>query len=533
MIRTFFRATTALAVAVTLTTAFFYGVRAEDPAAKKSPEASTVAAVDKSLDFTDESRAMNSDRFAAPPTKFRGGHVTPRSLDENVLNVNDKGYSIQLPSKAPISTPTVYNGKIYVGGGFHSKEFYCFDAATGKLVWGRDLDDDGPSSAVCSDGVVIFNTESCTIFALNAETGDLLWSHWLGDPLTSAPAIADGKVFSSYPASGRADGQADGAIQQNANAAPPKPAEAKPNPQASHALACFDLKTGKILWQRWIDSDVMSAPVAVDGELFVTSFAGIVYKFKQSDGTILSATRSRATSAPIVVDHQVVVTKRADAGGEKDAPKEQIAGLDRSSNATTFAGDAKDAKYLDPNIQANSALKASGVTLDAANGFGGGLAPISANATAAVANAGVSNVSTMQAFQGSRPVYNGGFCYNSMGNEFLCSNAATGKTEWKLELTGDLEKMGGALASPPAAVADQIFLATLQGEVLRLDAKAGKILEKYAVGSPIRAQPAIEGGRIFVGTFDGKLVCIDTRNPKFTGWSTWGGNAAHTGVAAK
>jgi len=46
--------------------------------------------------------------------------------------------------------------------------------------------------------LIVFNTESCTIFALEAETGQQLWSYWLGDPLTSTPTIAQGRVFTSY-----------------------------------------------------------------------------------------------------------------------------------------------------------------------------------------------------------------------------------------------------------------------------------------------------------------------------------------------
>src|SRR5208282_5287549 len=103
----------------------------------------------------------------------------------------------------PILTPTVYKGKVYVTGGFHSKEYYCFDAVTGKLVWAVDLDDDGPTSAVVEDDICIFNTESCTIFALDANTGKHLWSYFLGDPLTSTPTIANGMVFTSYPAAGQ------------------------------------------------------------------------------------------------------------------------------------------------------------------------------------------------------------------------------------------------------------------------------------------------------------------------------------------
>ena len=41
----------------------------------------------------------------------------------------------------------------------------------------------------------------------------------------------------------------------------------------------------------------------------------------------------------------------------------------------------------------------------------------------------------------------------------------------------------------------------------------------------------IEGGRIYVGTHEGKVVCINTGEPRFTGWPTWGANMAHTNIA--
>ncbi|RPH43594.1 MAG: hypothetical protein EHM91_08650, partial [Planctomycetota bacterium] len=53
----------------------------------------------------------------------------------------------------------------------------------------------------------------------------------------------------------------------------------------------------------------------------------------------------------------------------------------------------------------------------------------------------------------------------------------------------------------------------------------------WEVGKEMRFPPAVEGGRIFVGTQDGRLVCIETGDPKNTGWPQWGGNAQRTGVA--
>jgi outer membrane protein assembly factor BamB len=498
---------------------------ADETARRSTTEASvdTVAAV----------REWNSDKFGAPPTTFRQGHVTPRPLDEKALTKNDHGYTIKLPSGAPIPTPSVYDGKLYVSGGFHSKEFYCFNAENGKLVWGLNLDDDGPTAAACDDGVIVVNTESCTIFALDAASGKLLWSYWLGDPLTSTPTIAGGRVFTSYPAS---DG---GQVPQGqlppkkgppaANAAG-QAAPAKTAPPCSHVLAAFDLKTGKILWQRWIDSDVMSTPVAIDGELYVTSFGGTVYKFKQADGTIVSATRSRATSAPVVVGKNVYYTKRVDDG--KGKAEEAIAGDDRTSSKPQFQGDKKDALYLDPRVQQKSQLKVAAGNLDAGNGFAGG-APASANPAAALGNIGQDNVCTMQAFQGSRLLNYGNRNFNCMGNEVICSDPENGKALWTVKLKGDLEKEGGFMAAPPAAAGGQLFLTTLQGNVLQMDPASGRISHTYKVGSPLRFQPAIEGGRIYVGTQDGKVVCLDTGNRKLTGWPCWGGNPAHTGLAQK
>ena len=508
---------------------------------KKEPE---------KTDITAQVREMNSDKYASPPTEFRAGHVNPKALDAKAIQKTDTGFTIKLPSGAPIPTPTVYKGKLFVSGGFSTKEYFCFDAITGKMEWGMSLDDDGPTSAVVEDDVVVFNTESCTIFALDAKTGKNLWSYFLGDPLTSTPTIANGKVYTSYPAMG-----GGGAPNAN-NIAPPKkavtkpqlpqdekpkqekqsgpavnpPAQGKQRPNASHVMICLELKTGKIVWQKWIDSDVMSAPVAVDDEVYATTFSGTVYKFKQKDGEILSVNRSRATSAPVIVGKNVYLTQRAD-NGKDEKCAEQIAGINRLNDAPTFAGARREAIYLDDKVQDKAMSKATFGALDAGNGFGGG-APAAANPDAAKGNVGQYNVSSMQAFQGSRILNYSNANYNCMGDELCCTDPKDGKLQWKVKLKGDLAKQGGHLAAPPAAAGGQLFLTTLEGEVLQVDPDKGNVTKTYKVGSPIRSQAAIDGGRIYIGTQDGRLVCIDTGDARFTGWATWGANMAHTNVAA-
>jgi outer membrane protein assembly factor BamB len=486
-------------------------------------------------DITAEVKAWNAAPYGAPPAKFRQGHVTARTLDGKAIAKTPLGFTVTLGSHAPIPTPTIDRGKVYVSGGFHSKEFYCFDAATGALGWAITLDDDGPTAAVCDDGVAVFNTESCTLFAVDADTGKHLWSHWLGDPLTSTPTIANGVVYTSYPAGGGGGALEQNPAGPNQKVEPPveKPgagAKAGGAPPCSHVLIALELKTGKILWQRWIDSDVMSSPVAVDRELYFTSFGGVVYRLNQKDGAILSAVRSRATSAPVVVGSEVFVSRRID-NGVVGCPVEAQTTLSRGSNAVVIETKGREAIYLDAKVQQQTDLAKSALKLDAGNGFGGG-APMQANPGAAWTNVGYGNVSSMQAFQGSRVLHMGGNNYSCMGDQVVCSDPKTGKELWNYKLQGDLKKQGGFLGAPPAAAGGHLVMTTLKGEVLLMDA-AGKVVKTWDTKEPTRFQAAVEDGRIYVGTENGKLICIDTGNKSLTGWTCWGGNPAHTGVAGE
>jgi outer membrane protein assembly factor BamB len=116
-----------------------------------------------------------------------------------------------------------------------------------------------------------------------------------------------------------------------------------------------------------------------------------------------------------------------------------------------------------------------------------------------------------------------------MGDEVIRSDPKTGKTVWTSRLAGDLAKEGGFLGTPPIAAGSALLVATLAGEVLRLDAKTGAVAARHKVGGPVRFAPVAEGGRLYVGTQDGRLVCIDTGDASIGGWTQWGANAQRTG----
>jgi outer membrane protein assembly factor BamB len=399
----------------------------------------------------------------------------------------------------------VVNGQVVVSGGFGSKQYYAFDAATGQKKWAINLDDDGPSSPAIQDGVIVFNTESCTIFACDLQTGKQLWSYWLGDPLMSMPTIANGIVYTAYPAAYHADNGDRGAIVP------------------THVLIAIQLKTGKILWQKWIDSDIMSAPVAKDDLLYVTTFSGALYKVKQLTGEVLEAKAIRATSAPVFsAKNEMIVSQRSDSHTDSVASEAVVIGYGNAKKEVY----KKEAKYLDGKVQDVSRLKSASAHADAGNGFAGG-APANSNWKAAAGNIGQSNVSSLQSFQGSRGIYQNGKLYSTMGDEIICTDDE-GKVKWKRKLDGDLVKEGGFMGTPPVYANGHIIVATFTGDVLVMEEKGGKVVKQYSIGHPVRYQPVVDKGWIFVTTVNGRMYAINTGDASITGWNMWGCNAART-----
>ncbi len=536
-------------------------------------------------DFLEQARRMNAAEHPVPARDSRDGNVQPLEFDDAAITKTSRGFTIQMPSNSPVPTPAIHNGRLYLSGGFSSSEFYCFDAQTGRFLWGAQLDDDGPSTAVLDDESIILNTESCTIFVLNARTGKLKWAHWLGDPLMSVPTVAHGRVFTTYPV---ADAPA---VDDASDDRKGKRTTASILP--THALVCFDEKTGETLWQRWIDTECLSAPVAVDNMLYVTTYSGTLYEFKQSDGQILAARQLKATSAPVVAGAYLYYSRRTDTGSPGHAVSEAIARIDRATGLEKYLAGGHDAPYLDWRVQAKSHSVSAASGFEAKNGIMGGmgggmggsgvggsaggsgffdvadnptakqtappnkagtqtaatkvqttkpveqepdslelanesLEPLAITERTAAQLIGQGNVSTLQSYHGSRVLPIGDRNVICMGDAVVCLSAESGKLLWSLPLKGDLTKEGGTLAAPPVLAGKHVLISTLEGSVLEIDPQLGKIVETYKIGAPLRFPPAVVQGWIYASTQDGKLVAVDTGKPELTGWNMWFRDAQHS-----
>lgn len=452
---------------------------------------------------------FNSDGSIPFPTEFRSGHVKKGKLNKYLTTTKD-GYIIKFPRQTTITTPCYQDGKLFVSGGFGSKSYYAFNFTDGSLHWALELDDDGPSAAVTDDKQIIFNTESCTIFAIDHRTGEMNWSLWLGDPLMSTPTLSDGFVYTSYPAP---QVQRDSTVIKKFK---------KNHP--SHPFACFDAKDGDIVWQVWLDGDVMTTPVIHEKDIYLTTYPGSVYRIDKKTGRVLAAKHLQATSTPSIQEGKLLITRRTD---EKDTIKESIAVLNRFNFKLLQSTKGKVAHYLDAKVQDSSQYKGLAMLMDAGNGFSAG-APESSGYKLAAKNIGYSNVSSLQAFQSSALMISGDLAYNLMGNVILCTNHKTGETEWEYEIKGDLNTIGGTLATTPILTKNHVVTITYHGEILILNKNTGKVEWSKKIPVPVRCAPIIVDKHIVIPTTQGTLYKINTGLEGLTDHHMLYGNPEHT-----
>lgn len=438
---------------------------------------------------------------------FHDGYA---SLSTDVANTihEENGYRITFSDSSLLTTPAYYDSCIYVSGGFNSRAFYSFNAYTGKQVWSVNLSDDGPSSPIVTDSMVIFNTESCTIFALERQTGKMAWSKWLGDPLLTNPATDGNLVFTAYPSM---------TLFMN-----PAKTDSFHLLVPSHPFVALDIHTGKIKWQRWLDGDVMATPIVSGNDLFLTTFSGTMYRLSKEDGKILTAAKLDITSLPAIRGDKIYTTRKKIIDGEF---YESIIELDKNSLSLLRTLSTRKAPYLDFNIQKESQLKKNSTVLDTKNGFG--ITPDQCGWKKASLLIGQSNVSSLQSFIGSTITINGKNLFNCAGDIIQSIDIESGQINWTYKIEGDLQKEGGHLATIPLICDESVITVTTSGKALFLDKSNGNLTKRISTNAEVRNQPIIVSGLIFIPTVRNGLITLDTKQKSFGGWPMFMKNFLH------
>ncbi len=500
-----------------------------------------------------------------------------------------RGWAVQLEGNHALATPCVVDGRVYIGGGFGSYDFYCLDAATGEQIWRVRTTDDGPTAAVVVGEYVCFNTESCTLEVRLTSTGELVWGRWLGDPLMSQPAATEEYVVVCFPRGGgpvpnqqlqmnsnvappinnqnaatpgTEDAPSDAAATAESQQAPPveanlntqrKTAEApeahhKPVPrgkvvhghppvegEGTHALACYALATGELRWIQSVPADCITAPVIDDGVVYAATFDGTVTTLDLESGELLGKEQQNATSAPWVIAAADAPRGKLALVSQRDSQEiagerhhwESLRRLDISANATEAREQRRLAPHLHEATISTSRYYSEEFKAAQDAGVGFAQAPVQANTGAANRNVGESRIAALWAFEGSRPlVDDDGHLITTLGNQVSLASL-DGTVEWSQVYRPAVKER---LLTPPAAVGQQLVYASLDGHVFTLERATGKVRHAARFDKRLVYQPAVVDGVIFVGSLDGWVIALDTDEQSLDGWSMWGGGPRHNGV---
>ena len=172
-----------------------------------------------------------------------------------------------------ISSPSVANGVVYVGGG---DDIYALNAVTGALLWKYTTAGPVQSSPAVADGVVYVGSEDDNLYALNATTGALLWKYMTGGAVGS-PAVVNGALYvtASYP---------------------------------DDSLYAFSASTGTLLWKYTTGGQVTSPPAVANDVVYFGSGDGNVYALHVATGALLWKAPAGYASGTAVAGGAVYVT---------------------------------------------------------------------------------------------------------------------------------------------------------------------------------------------------------------------------------
>jgi len=138
---------------------------------------------------------------------------------------------------------------------------------------------------------------------------------------------------------------------------------------------------------------------------------------------------------------------------------------------------------------------------------------------------------------GARPTIVDQNAYVAIGDKLVCWDLKLNRAKWSCQISGSSDGtqsigQGQPPLTPPAYASGKLYLGSVWGDMLCVDAQNGKQTWRYRFdGSKgISSQIMLDQGRAYATTGNGMLLSVDTGDQTATGWRSWGGSAGHSGV---
>jgi outer membrane protein assembly factor BamB len=203
-------------------------------------------------------------------------------------------WSKQLPGQNDFtSPPTAAGGMVFTGGAGLGGTAYAVDGTAGAVLWTASVQGGDVSSPALSADAVFFNYACVQAYAFSRTDGTMLWHH--DGPCSGAggatPVYSQGRLWARDSAMSNLvlDATTGGALGSFSATVIPAFADQRGFFLAGTTLQALDVATRTILWSFDGDGLLASAPLVVNGFVYIGSNgpdSGHLYALDPATGTV-------------------------------------------------------------------------------------------------------------------------------------------------------------------------------------------------------------------------------------------------------
>jgi outer membrane protein assembly factor BamB len=191
-----------------------------------------------------------------------------------------------------MSSPTVYDGEVFVGGA--DGKLYSLNAITGEVIWNTTLQQNVVYTGVSSspkilNGKIFIGTSNETggngeIYAIYANNGTIIWNYTTSSVYLSTPSIYENRLFIG----------AMGLFNTTSFSW-----------TAPYGLLCLNTNNGSLVWFYQTNSSVASSPAVYNSSVYFTSKDGYLYRIGMNGTEIWRREIGTSTSSPAISNGKI------------------------------------------------------------------------------------------------------------------------------------------------------------------------------------------------------------------------------------
>jgi outer membrane protein assembly factor BamB/tRNA A-37 threonylcarbamoyl transferase component Bud32 len=254
-----------------------------------SPEVEAVVSAALSYDPKDRFQDAQAMSQALTVAAKKTGILTPSQASAALKPRNEVEalWSFECEDEVR-GTPTVYDGKVYVG--CYDNNLYALDADTGEFLWKYATEGGIAATPVVANETVFVPSEDHRLYALTSDQGRLIWTYYAEGPLRSSPVVVEGHIFFGSDdrflhvvntSTGRRAWRVEAAAAVRSQ---PLIAEERVYYGCeSGDFYCVDFK-GEIKWRFRAKRAVTSSPILVEDMLYFGSMDWTLYAIEAEGG---------------------------------------------------------------------------------------------------------------------------------------------------------------------------------------------------------------------------------------------------------